>query len=396
MANDQNGGSRSMESGRMTTRTTLVGGMSASQPTRMCNTERKVLQKFAWKYLVIDEAHRLKNEASMFSKTVRTFPTQHRLLLTGTPLQNNLYELWALLNFLLPDIFSSADQFDEWFDLEIDDEDAKKQMIQQLYKILRPFMIRRLKSDVAKGLPPKTETLIMVGMSKMQKQLYKKLLLRDLDSITGGAGSNRTAVLNIVMQLRKCCGHPYLFEGVEDRSLDPLGEHLVDNCGKLTMVDKLLKKLKERGSRVLIFTQMTRVLDILEDLMVMRGHNYCRIDGNTDYEDRESAIESFNKPNSEKFCFILSTRAGGLGINLQTADTCILYDSDWNPQADLRAQDRCHRLGQKKPVNVYRLVLENTMEEKIVERAQQKLKLDAMVVQQGRWKDKDKISKRTK
>ena len=188
----------------------------------------------------------------------------------------------------------------------------------------------------------------MVGMSKMQKQLYKKLLLRDLDSITGGAGSNRTAVLNIVMQLRKCCGHSYLFEGVEDRSLDPLGEHLVDNCGKLTMVDKLLKKLKERGSRVLIFTQMTRVLDILEDFMVMRGHNYCRIDGNTDYEDRESAIESFNKPNSEKFCFILSTRAGGLGINLQTADTCILYDSDWNSQADLQAQDRCHRLGQKK------------------------------------------------
>ena len=230
----------------------------------------------------------------------------------------------------------------------------------------------------------------------MQKQLYKKLLLRDLDSITGGAGSNRTAVLNIVMQLRKCCGQSFLLEGVQNWSLDSLGEHLVDNCGKLTMVDKLLKKLKERGSRVLIFTQMTRVLDILEDFMVMRGHNYCRIDGNTDYEDRESAIESFNKPNSEKFCFILSTRAGGLGINLQMADTCILYDSDWNPQADLRAQDRCHRLGQKKPVNVYRLVLENTMEEKIVERAQQKLKLDAMVVQQGRWKDKDKSSKRTK
>ena len=358
----------------------------------VCNTERKTLQKFAWRYLVIDEAHRLKNEASMFSKTVRTFHTHHRLLLTGTPLQNNLHELWALLNFLLPDIFSSAEQFDEWFDLEIDDEAAKKQMIEQLHKILRPFMIRRLKSDVAKGLPPKTETLIMVGMSKMQKQLYKKLLLRDLDSITG-TGSNRTAVLNIVMQLRKCCGHPYLFEGVEDRTLDPLGEHLVENCGKLTMVDKLLKKLKERGSRVLIFTQMTRVLDILEDFMVMRGFNYCRIDGNTDYVDREAAIENFNSKGSEKFCFLLSTRAGGLGINLQTADTCILYDSDWNPQADLQAQDRCHRLGQTKPVNVYRLVSENTIEEKIVERAQQKLKLDAMVVQQGRLKEKDKVSK---
>lgn len=357
----------------------------------VANTERKTLQKFAWKYLIIDEAHRLKNDASMFSTTVRSFRTANRLLLTGTPLQNNLRELWALLNFLLPDIFSSADQFDEWFNLEIEDEDAKKNMISQLHKILRPFMLRRLKADVAKGLPPKTETIIMVGMSKMQKQLYKKLLLRDLDSIAGSnSGKNRTAVLNIVMQLRKCCGHPYLFEGVEDRTLDPLGEHLVENCGKLFMVDKLLKKLRERGSRVLLFTQMTRILDILEDFMVMRGYQYCRIDGNTNYEDREWSIDEFNRPGSEKFCFILSTRAGGLGINLQTADTCILYDSDWNPQQDLQAQDRCHRLGQKKPVSVYRLVSENTVEEKIVERAQQKLKLDAMVVQQGRLKEKDK------
>jgi SWI/SNF-related matrix-associated actin-dependent regulator of chromatin subfamily A member 5 len=145
-----------------------------------------------------------------------------------------------LLNFLLPDIFSSAEQFDEWFDLEIEDEEAKKNIIQQLHKILRPFMLRRLKADVAKGLPPKTETILMVGMSAMQKRLYKQLLLRDLDSITGKAsGKNRTAVLNIVMQLRKCCGHPYLFEGVEDRTLDPLGEHLVENCGKLSMVDKV-------------------------------------------------------------------------------------------------------------------------------------------------------------
>lgn len=359
----------------------------------VCNTEKQALGKFGWKYLVIDEAHRLKNETSMFSNTVRAFSTMHRLLLTGTPLQNNLHELWALLNFLLPDIFSSAEQFDEWFDLETDDADAKKEMISQLHKVLRPFMLRRLKADVAKGLPPKTETLIMVGMSKMQKQLYKKLLLRDIESITSSNNKNHTAVLNIVMQLRKCCGHPYLFEGVEDRTMDPLGEHLVENCGKLFMVDKLLKRLKERGSRVLIFTQMTRVLDILEDYMVMRGYQYCRIDGNTDYSVRESSIDDFNAPNSEKFCFILSTRAGGLGINLQTADICILYDSDWNPQADLQAQDRCHRLGQKKPVSVYRLVSENTVEEKIVERAQQKLKLDAMVVQQGRLKEKDKVSK---
>lgn len=289
----------------------------------VANTERKALGRFAWKYLVIDEAHRLKNESSIFSNTVRNFNTCYRLLLTGTPLQNNLHELWALLNFLLPDIFSSSEQFDEWFNLEVDDADAKKTMITQLHGILRPFMLRRMKIDVAKGLPPKTETLIMVGMSKIQKQLYKKLLLRDIDAITGNnsSSSGKTAILNIVMQLRKCCGHPYLFEGIEDRTLPPLGEHLVDNCGKLNMVDKLLKKLKERGSRVLIFTQMTRILDILEDYMVMRKHKYCRIDGNTSYEVREQSIDDFNREGSDIFCFILSTRAGGLGINLQVRPT---------------------------------------------------------------------------
>ena len=294
----------------------------------VANTEKKVLSRFAWKYLVIDEAHRLKNESSMFSATVRSFNTAYRLLLTGTPLQNNLHELWALLNFLLPDVFSSAEQFDEWFNLEVDDEDAKKTMITHLHSILRPFMLRRLKSEVAKGLPPKTETLLMVGMSKMQKQLYKRLLLRDIEAITGkNTNSGKTAILNIVMQLRKCCNHPYLFEGVEDRTLDPLGDHLIDNCGKLSMVDKLLKKLKENDSRVLIFTQMTRILDILEDFMYKRGYKYCRIDGNTDYETRERSIDEFNAPNSEKFCFILSTRAGGLGINLQVSSLHEIYSS---------------------------------------------------------------------
>lgn len=355
----------------------------------MCCREKGALGKFAWRYLVIDEAHRIKNEASQFSKVVRTFDTEHRLLLTGTPLQNNLHELWALLNFLLPDIFSSAEQFDEWFNLDVDDDEAKKKMINQLHKVLHPFMLRRLKADVEKTLLPKKETLLFVEMTAMQKQLYKSLLLRDMNSVTGNS-SSRTALLNIVMQLRKCCGHPYLFEGQEDRTLDAMGEHVVENCGKLILCDKLLKKLKERGSRVLIFSQMTRVLDILEDFCRMRNYSYCRIDGQTTYQVREDSIDAYNAENSEKFVFLLSTRAGGLGINLYTADTVILYDSDWNPQADLQAQDRAHRIGQKKQVNVYRLVTGNSVEEKIVERAQQKLKLDAMVVQQGRLQDKNK------
>ena len=336
----------------------------------------------------------LKNEASTFSKTIRAFETRYRLLLTGTPLQNNLHELWALLNFLVPDVFANAEQFDEWFNLDIDDANEKNLLISQLHKILRPFMLRRLKVDVEKSLPPKHETILFTGMSAMQKKLYKDILMRDIDTITGtgGGGGNKTAVLNIVMQLRKCAGHPYLFPGVEDRSLPPLGEHIVDNCGKMVLLDKLLKRLKELGHRVLLFTQMTRILDIIEDYLVMRQYEYCRIDGNTDYDTRESHIDAFNAPNSTKFLFLLSTRAGGLGINLQTADVVILFDSDWNPQADLQAQDRAHRIGQKKPVQIFRLVTEHTIEEKIVERAQQKLKLDAMVVQQGRLKEKDKLS----
>lgn len=354
----------------------------------ICNIEKNTLNKFAWCYLIIDEAHRLKNEASSFSKTVRQFETRYRILLTGTPLQNSLHELWALLNFLVPDVFANAEQFDEWFNLDIDDADEKNKLISQLHKILRPFMLRRLKVDVEKSLPPKHETILYTGMSAMQKKLYRDILTRDIEAINGTSG-NRTAVLNIAMQLRKCAGHPYLFPGIEDRTLPPLGEHLVENCGKMVLLDKLLKRMKERGHRVLLFTQMTRILDLMEDYLVMRKFKYCRIDGGTSYEDRESFIEDYNRPNSEKFLFLLSTRAGGLGINLQTADVVILYDSDWNPQADLQAQDRAHRIGQKKPVQIFRFVTEHTIEEKIVERAQQKLKLDAMVVQSGRLKDKD-------
>ena len=299
------------------------------------NLEVNAFRRMAWRYLIIDEAHRLKNEASQFSQSIRVLNTEHRLLLTGTPLQNNLHELWALLNFLLPDVFSSSDEFDEWFNLDVDDTEAKQRMISQLHKILRPFMLRRLKADVEKTLLPKTETILFTGLSVMQKSLYRNILLRDIDQINGamaaaGSGSNsqggRTAILNIVMQLRKCCNHPYLFPGIEDRSLNPYGDHLYQNCGKMTLLDKLLKKLKERGNRVLIFSQMTRMLDILEDYFALREYKYCRIDGNTTYDDREDRIAAYNEPGSDIFIFLLSTRAGGLGINLQTADTVIIYD----------------------------------------------------------------------
>lgn len=350
--------------------------------------EKAAFKPWVWRYIIIDEAHRIKNVNSALSKVMRQFRSTNRLLLTGTPLQNNLNELWALLNFLLPEVFHSSEQFQEWFSSAEGGDNQQEHVVKQLHKVLRPFLLRRLKSEVERGLPAKKETVLKVGMSKMQKDYYKHLLQRDFEAVNKGA--ERSRLLNIVMQLRKCCNHPYLFQGAEPGPPFITGEHLVQNSGKMVLLDKLLPKLKERGSRVLIFSQMTRLLDILEDYLLYRGHKYCRIDGNTMGEDRENMIDSFNDPESEKFVFLLSTRAGGLGINLAAADTVLLYDSDWNPQMDLQAIDRAHRIGQKNTVQVFRFCTENSVEEKVIQKAYKKLQLDALVIQQGRMQETNK------
>lgn len=345
--------------------------------------EKSHLRKFAWEYIIIDEAHRIKNEESSLAQIIREFHSRGRLLITGTPLQNNLHELWALLNFLLPDVFGDAEAFDSWFSGQGADQDT---VVQQLHKVLRPFLLRRVKADVEKSLLPKKEVNLYVGMSAMQVKWYQNILSKDIDAVNnaGGKRESKTRLLNIVMQLRKCCNHPYLFDGAEPGPPYTTDEHLVDNAAKMVMLDKLLKRMKNQGSRVLIFSQMSRVLDILEDYSVMRGYQYCRIDGGTAHEDRIAAIDEYNKDGSEKFLFLLTTRAGGLGINLTSADIVVLFDSDWNPQADLQAMDRAHRIGQKKQVHVFRFVTENAVEEKVLERAAQKLRLDQLVIQQGR------------
>mmetsp|Transcript_21971 Transcript_21971/g.52054 ORF Transcript_21971/g.52054 Transcript_21971/m.52054 type:complete len:1148 (-) Transcript_21971:417-3860(-) len=359
--------------------------------------QRSKLAKIQWRYLIIDEAHRIKNENSSLSKAVRMVDVDHRLLITGTPLQNNLRELWALLNFLMPEVFGDAEQFDAWFSLS--DEGAKDNVIKKLHTVLRPFMLRRVKKDVATELPPKKETKLYIGLTKMQQEWYVSVLRKDAHELNKLGGPEKSRLLNVLMQLRKVCNHPYLFDGAEEGPPYSDGPHLWENSGKMMLLHKLLKKLKEKESRVLIFCQMTRVLDILEDYCRLLGHQYCRIDGNTTGEMRDSQMDEFNAEGSSKFLFLLSTRAGGLGINLATADIVVLYDSDWNPQVDLQAMDRAHRIGQKKPVQVFRFVTEGTVEEKIIERADRKLFLDAAVIQQGRLAeqntslDKDDVMK---
>lgn len=373
--------------------------------------EKSTFKKFDWQYIVIDEAHRIKNEQSMLSQIIRLFHLKHRLLITGTPLQNNLHELWALLNFILPDVFGDSDAFDAWFtrgdenalapEVEVGEstevavkaegetqkDDAaqgtQNSVISQLHKVLQPFLLRRIKSDVEKSLLPKQEMNVYIGMSDMQRKWYQKLLEKDLDAVNGANGKkeSKTRLLNIVMQLRKCCNHPYLFEGAEPGPPYTTDEHIVHNSQKMIILDKLLNKLRGEGSRVLIFSQMSRMLDILEDYCGFRGYEYCRIDGQTDHADRVRHIDEYNAPGLSKFVFLLTTRAGGLGINLTTADTVILFDSDWNPQADLQAMDRAHRIGQTKQVKVFRLITLNAVEEKILERATQKLRLDQLVIQ---------------
>uniref|UniRef100_A0A665UDY1 SWI/SNF related, matrix associated, actin dependent regulator of chromatin, subfamily a, member 5 n=1 Tax=Echeneis naucrates TaxID=173247 RepID=A0A665UDY1_ECHNA len=335
--------------------------------------EKAVFKKFNWRYLVIDEAHRIKNEKSKLSEIVREFKTTNRLLLTGTPLQNNLHELWALLNFLLPDVFNSSELISVHFKL--------------FCTVLRPFLLRRIKADVEKTLLPKKEIKMYVGLSKMQREWYTKILMKDIDILNSAGKMDKMRLLNVLMQLRKCCNHPYLFDGAEPGPPYTTDLHLVVNSGKMAVLDKLLPKMKEQGSRVLIFSQMTRMLDILEDYCMWRNYGYCRLDGQTPHEERQISINAYNEPNSSKFIFMLSTRAGGLGINLATADVVILYDSDWNPQVDLQAMDRAHRIGQQKQVRVFRFITENTVEERIVERAEMKLRLDSIVIQQGRLVD---------
>ncbi|XP_018566651.1 chromodomain-helicase-DNA-binding protein 1 isoform X2 [Anoplophora glabripennis] len=340
--------------------------------------DKAFLGSLSWAVLLVDEAHRLKNDDSLLYKALMEFDTNHRLLITGTPLQNSLKELWALLHFIMPQKFNS------WEEFEKDHENASTKGYGKLHKQLEPFILRRVKKDVEKSLPAKVEQILRVEMTAIQKQYYKWILTKNYNALRRGVKGSTNTFLNIVIELKKCCNHAFLTKPTEYENQNSQQDHLqmlLRGSGKLVLLDKLLIRLRETGHRVLIFSQMVRMLDILAEYLQLRHFPFQRLDGGIKGELRKQALDHFNADGSQDFCFLLSTRAGGLGINLATADTVIIFDSDWNPQNDLQAQARAHRIGQKNQVNIYRLVTARSVEEEIVERAKQKMVLDHLVIQ---------------
>lgn len=339
----------------------------------MAIRDESLLKRTKWQYCVVDEGHRLKNVQSRLGVSLRALCIPRRLLLTGTPLQNNLQELWSLLNFCLPSLFNSSDNFEEWFAAPFDrkviqssvsdeplpsislslSEEERRVITTRLHEVLRPFFLRRLKSEVMKNLPARTETVLFCPMSALQAALYERTRagLRQYIDPTSGSNGRIFTLSNLFMRLRQICNHPYLL--ADEWSVAP---DLIRSSGKFEVLHRLLPKLVIAGRRVLLFSQMTSVLDLIEDLVSMLNLSFVRLDGQTKPSERSLLIDEFNAKDSIHSVFLLSTRAGGVGVNLHSADTVIIFDSDWNPQMDLQAMSRAHRLGQTKEVHVIRLI----------------------------------------
>lgn len=340
------------------------------------------LGQFKWQFMAVDEAHRLKNRDSQLYVKLSEWKCQARLLITGTPIQNNLAELSALMDFLNSGVVHVD------VDMDLNSEQAS-QKLAELTNAIQPFMLRRTKSKVESDLPPKTEKIIRVELSDIQLEYYKNILTKNYAALNDGAKGMKQSLLNIMMELKKASNHPFMFPNAEARILEGSTRRedvlraMITSSGKMMLLDQLLRKLKTDGHRVLIFCQMVGMLNILSEYMEYRGYKYQRLDGTIPSAARRLAIEHYNAPESTDFAFLLSTRAGGLGINLMTADTVVLFDSDWNPQADLQAMARAHRIGQTRPVSVYRLVSKDTIEEEVIERARNKLMLEFITIQRG-------------
>ena len=362
----------------------------------MFSTGANTFKSIRWQFLAVDEAHRLKNHNNKLYDEFMKQDVASRLLITGTPFQNDHKELVALLSFLQPE-----QGLENKYDFNTTDVQKQAAQIEDLRTKLRLHLIRRVKEEVASDLPPKTEKIIRVELADMQLEYYKNILTRNYQALAQASNGAKIGLNNIMIELKKASIHPYLFDGVEEHYLQGETSHpeilrgLIANSGKMMLLDQLLTKLKSEGHRVLVFSGFVGMLDVLSQYMRRRDHKFQRLDGQTATNARNAAMSHFNAHESDDFVFLLSTRAGGLGINLYTADTVILFDSDWNPQMDLQAMARAHRIGQKKPVTVYRFVSRDTVEEEILERARNKLLLEYVTIERGYTDEQTKEYRKT-
>eukprot|EP00917_Polyrhabdina_sp_WS-2016_P032726 GHVP01069756.1.p1 GENE.GHVP01069756.1~~GHVP01069756.1.p1 ORF type:complete len:1432 (+),score=313.49 GHVP01069756.1:212-4297(+) len=345
-----------------------------------------ILAPITWQFIVIDEAHKLKNRVSKNLSTLKQIACRHMLLLTGTPVQNNTEEMWPLLNFIEPVKFPDVEGFKQEFG-DLQDEEQ----VAQLTTLLKPHLLRRVKEDVAHTIPPLEETIIDVQLTILQKAYYRAIFERNRAFLYKNLGAKKAApsLMNIEMELRKCCNHPFHIAGVAEKETsgcktpEDRMKKLIEGSGKMVLLDKLLPKLKAEGHKVLIFSQFNHTLSLIEEFLNYNEWRSVRLDGQVPVLARNSSISKFNDPTADIFVFLLSTRAGGLGINLTSADTVIIFDSDWNPQNDVQATARAHRIGQEREVKVYRLVTARTYEAEMFERASKKLGLNTAMFHRG-------------
>ncbi|XP_064213319.1 SWI/SNF-related matrix-associated actin-dependent regulator of chromatin subfamily A containing DEAD/H box 1 homolog isoform X2 [Tribolium castaneum] len=392
--------------------------------------ERKMFRVTPMHYVIFDEAHMLKNMNTQRYENLIRINAKHRILLTGTPLQNNLLELMSLLIFVMPKMFAEKTEdlkslFQKTSKSKQTDDTLppfEREQIEQAKRIMKPFVLRRLKCDVLQDLPKKIDHVMKVPMAPTQKEQYEALVA----SYQNAAVEEESAYngMSIMTDLRKLSNHPlllrYHYDEHQIREMakllvrDPtykdtveeyivqdllfmsdfeinkltkihrclerymLPDNLILTSGKFLYLDKILAELKQNGHRVLIFSQYVIMLNVMEDYLKIRKHKYLRMDGSTPVNERQDLVDEYMGDNSI-FIFLLSTRAGGLGINLTSADTVIIHDIDFNPYNDKQAEDRCHRMGQTRPVTVYRLVSQGTIEEGMLEMNKEKLKLERQI-----------------
>ncbi|KAJ1963963.1 hypothetical protein IWQ62_003070 [Dispira parvispora] len=357
-----------------------------------------------WPCMIIDEGHCLKNDTSQIFTHLKRLDVEQSVILTGTPLQNNVRELFNLMSFVDEERFGNVEA------LEAKYQDLTADQVPELHDMLKPYFLRRTKTEVlTKLVPGKDEVIVPLSMTPLQQELYRATLGRNhqlLSSITkqiaqhaqskkslnaSSASSAQASLTNILMRLRQILDHPYILPGVEPTSDDPQVVHqrLIDSSAKLKLLHTMLPVLRERGHRVLIFSQMTKMLDILEDFLIGETIRYLRLDGSSASDERQRMVDLFNAPDSPYWVFMLTTRAGGMGLNLTAANVVILYDVDFNPHADQQAISRAHRIGQTKDVMAFKLVTRNSAEERIVQLGAKKMALDHVIIERMDQKAQD-------